>query len=171
MRHFPLLAPSPLALLLVPVVLPLAGCLEFKQQVARRLTGDAVAVETGPVWVSAPVNITIHPATRVRADGKQWALDARVRMVDDLGDCAKASGAWRFELHGVAGHGGLIQIWNEKVWTLDDHKMYFDAATRSYRFTLRLDKEPAVGAPMELLAVFTPDGGTQRMAAKMDLTH
>ncbi len=165
MRHLPVLAVLALAL-------PLAGCLEFKQQAAQALLPAPVAQ---PAWAPVPVAVAIHPATRVRAEGKKWVVDVRVRMVDGLGDYTKCSGMWRFELRaigsGAARHDDLIYLWMEKVRTLAEHQDKFDAATRAYRFTLDLDKELPPGVPMQLLVVFSPEGSTGRMAAEAALTH
>lgn len=166
MRHLPALA--------VPLLAVLPGCVQFKQDVAHTLAPLLPAAPVEPAWGPWPEGVSVHPATRVRAEGKRWIVDTRVRMVDGLGDYTKASGVWHFELHAVGSltqaRYDLIQSWNEKVQTFDQHKGHFDAVTRAYRFFLQLDEAPMQGRSLRLLAVFTPEGSARRMAAEFDVS-
>lgn len=158
----------------VLAILPLASCLEFKQDMDKLVSGLTPAAEAEPAWAPAPEKIEWHPAARVRADekSKAWVLDARIRLVDALGDYTKASGSWHFELHAVGGPAGggqeLLQRWDAEVLAFDAHKIHFDPATRAYRFTLTLDRKPPQGKTLRALVVFIPDGG-DRMAAETEL--
>ncbi len=124
-------------------------------------------------WTPAAESISIHPATRATVRGEQRVLDVRVRLIDALGDYTKASGQWRFELHAVEGRQTegnytLLGLWNDKVLSLPEHRMHFDAATRSYRFQLPVE-QALPSKPLRLLAVFTAEGNNYRIADELDI--
>lgn len=98
------------------------------------------------VWKIEPVRIRIYPSTRFVQDGHQHVLEARVELIDEMGDPLKSVGQFRLELfaRGKANSPGLGQrlyVWDVSALTLAEQRLYYDSITRAYLFRLKIDDE------------------------------
>lgn len=107
--------------------------------------GSAQTQPAAPeIWRPEPVTMRVFPSSRFVKEGEQVSLEARIELLDAMGDSIKWAGMFRFELYasGTASGPALGQrlySWNASVLSLDDQKQFYDPITRTYLFRLRLD--------------------------------
>jgi hypothetical protein len=129
-------------------------------------------------WPFVPVAMRVHPFTSIEYDQQDKAvvLEARVELLDRLGDTTKGVGDFRFELYDAARTAGasavdqnLLYSWEAPMTSLEDNRRYYDPITRTYYFKLRLDSPPPGGSPLRLVIQFTTPGG-KRLSAEAELS-
>ncbi|NBC10399.1 MAG: hypothetical protein GVY24_01515 [Planctomycetes bacterium] len=132
----------------------------------------------GVDWPFVPAAMRIHPFTSIEYDDKRQAhvLEARVEMLDRVGDITKAVGTLRFELYqlGERASAGssqtrLLYSWDAPLRTIEQNRTHFDPITRTYLFKLKLDRAPAPGSRLRVVAQLTdPDERHLTAQAKLD---
>ena len=135
--------------------------------------------QTGPQsWPFVPVAMRIHPFTSIERDDQTRAivLEARVELLDRVGDMTKGVGRFRFELMRTAGRASANPVEDERLYSwdvpmvaLDENAQHYDAITRTYAFKLKMDRLPAPGTPLRLIVQFDNAHG-RRLAAEAELT-
>lgn len=114
-------------------------------------------------WYPQPTTLRIYPGTRFVLRQGQPQLEARVELLDAMGDPIKHPGSFQFELYAVAEEassrlGPKLYQWNVAVRTQQEHRESYDGIIRGYAFRLRLDAGHAassvVARPAVLRAVF-----------------
>ena len=126
-------------------------------------------------WPFAPATMRIHPFTQFSIDtatGKP-ILDARIELLDPMGDVTKGIGTLRFELLATSDRASASQVsdrridmWDVSLITLDENHQHFDRITRTYGFKLKLDAIPDNNTRLRLQAQFTKPSG-RRLSADM----
>lgn len=143
----------------------LAGC-RFKgadgaERIAPGAAGD---------WPFRPVAMRVHPFTSLEVGPRSSVIEARVELIDLLGDVTKGVGTLRFELYSEppagsnAGEGRRLYTWNAPISTLDENRQHWDSITRTYRFVLKLAQRPPAERRLRLAVQFDPTAG-QRLTA------
>ena len=121
-----------------------------------------VQIDPSKAWLSKPVAIRFFPATRFTKVGGEPFLDARVELMDEMGDTLKASGEFRFELFAGRGRSGTpdadtrLYLWDVQVMTKDQQQMMWDPVLRAYQFKLRMDDFEPASRPTLLQVTFVP---------------
>ncbi|MHC4995232.1 MAG: hypothetical protein ACYTGQ_09290 [Planctomycetota bacterium] len=158
----------------------LPGCSDVGYK-GDRLTDGAGA---GATWPFGPRSIRLHPFTQIAPldpgpavsseKGEEaavaLAVEARVELLDQLGDVTKGVGSFRFELYDVGptasrrGEDLRLQLWEAPVLTLEQNKRQYDSITRTYAFRLPLDVAPPARRPLKLSVQFSDQSGLRLMA-------
>lgn len=120
-------------------------------------------------WQPMATSIRIYPATSLAVDNGAVFLEARIEVLDQMGDAMKASGRYHVELleAGQAGErtsGERLYAWTVDVLTLPQHETHYDSITRTYRFALKLDAPTPAERDLLVRAVLAPVHG-QRVEA------
>jgi hypothetical protein len=122
-------------------------------------------------WRPAPVSMRVYPSSRFVQEGALTVLEARIELLDEMGDTIKGSGRFHFELaesataetpgsgtpgSGVAGvPGQRLYAWDVPLTTLEEQRQYWDPITRTYQFRLKMNAAPPPNATV-LRALLTP---------------
>lgn len=161
-----------------------------------RPSNDVLSDQTP--WPFRPASIRLHPFTQisqtelgVASDSEQaksqaknpdqkagvmLMVDARVELLDQLGDVTKGVGSFRFELYDVgasAAHQGedlRLQKWEAPLLTLEQNERLYDSITRTYWFRLPLDEAPPANRPLKLAVQFT-DQAQHRLMSEIRLSY
>lgn len=160
-----------------------AGCndIRFKGSPATEKSDPPSAdqANTTPIaaWPFVPVSMRIHPFTAIEFDQSRdvAVLNARVELLDQVGDMTKGVGQFRFELY-QAGRGAgsdaqqrQLYAWQVPLQTIDQNRMHYDHITRTYAFELKMDQMPQAGTALRLVGQFTTPAG-RRLSAEASLT-
>jgi len=132
-----------MTMLLVGVMLFAAGCenLGFK--------GDQIHLDARQaVWPFAPVAMRVHPFSTFEPgdEPETLVLEARVELLDRVGDTTKGVGRFRFELYQIAaaasreGEDLRLMQWDGSIDTLELNRRHYDPITRTYVFKLKIDE-------------------------------
>ena len=130
--------------------------------------------EQATTWPFIPVQIRVHPFTaiEVNREDSTVTLEARVEMLDRLGDVSKGVGDFRFELYRMtrdvyetSADGELLYQWSAEMTTIDQNRQHWDSITRTYLFRLQLERLPRVDGRLLLVVHFTDPGG-RRLSAQ-----
>jgi len=95
-----------------------------------------------------PKSLRVYPSSRIfHRDGHDY-LEARVEVLDEMGDSTKASGRFRVDLSepgadGADSIGQRLYTWPIAMYTLRDQKRYYDSVLRGYLFRLEINRMPA----------------------------
>ncbi len=115
-------------------------------------------------WVAAPVRARVYPSTRfVREEGAA-VLEARIELLDEMGDSIKGVGNWHFELYaGDHRRDGMVAqrlyAWDVPMMLLDEQRLYYDRITRAYLFRLKMDNvAPSRRVTTFYATLVQPDG-------------
>lgn len=115
-------------------------------------------------WLLQPVHMRVYPSTKFIKDGDGSVLEARIELVDVMGDSVKGVGRFRLELlsrgqSGEIGIGKRLYSWDVSLTTLDDQIQYYDPITRAYYFRLVLNEDRSANRETSLHVMFvTADG-------------
>ncbi len=147
----------------------LAGCI-WK---GGERVGDLSNLDISSVWKIEPVRIRVYPSTRFIATDEQSILEARVELIDEMGDPIKATGLLRLELFarhmaGDPGIGRRLYVWDASILTLEEQRSYYDSITRTYLLRLKLDDEATARRDTILDVTFTSTEG-QRLETQSAL--
>ncbi len=157
------------ALILAGGFLSLAGC-AFKGDAARQASRER---EQGDHWRPVVAGIRVYPSSKFARIDQQLIVEARVELLDEMGDSAKSSGLVQFQLN-TTGHASgsseakQLYKWDIELQSLEDQKTYYDPITRAYLFRLKMDQQAAPQVPTTLQVIFTRTNG-QRLAAQATL--
>jgi hypothetical protein len=97
-------------------------------------------------------------------------LEARIELIDRLGDVTKGVGQLRFELYlapasaSQRGQDHRIAFWDVPLDSLNANAQHWDPITRTYLFRLSLDTPPPPSVPLRLQVQFTDPGGKRLTA-------
>lgn len=149
--------------------LPIAGC-TFKGDIARQ---KALAREDGDQWRPHVVDMRVYPSSKFARVDQQLIVEARVELLDQMGDSIKSSGVAQFQLNTTGYVSGSSESrslykWDITLDSLEDQRTYYDPITRAYLFRLKLDQHAAPQVPTSLQVVFTLPNG-QRLSAQATL--
>lgn len=149
--------------LLATLALGLPGC------AWKGADGIAPGVLT-PAWRLQPVTMRVYPSSRIVREANQTLLEARIELLDEVGDSIKGVGDWRFDLSdpGRATDGATPQrlyTWEVAMLSRDQNTQFYDPVTRTYHFRLKLDQGAPDDHPLRLDVTFMPPD-RQRMDAR-----
>ena len=116
------------------------GCVQAKGGVGASGEGEVALAEA---WAPRPEGLRIYPSTRFVREGDTPLLEARIELLDAMGDSIKASSRTRFELRAAGENPGveegrLLYSWDVAIASLEDQRDYYDPVTRAYLIRLRL---------------------------------
>jgi len=162
-------------LIVIPLgLLPACEAVQLKGGPAgTRPEAEASAAD----WPFIPVRMRVHPFTALRydAEAKTPVLEARVELLDRMGDPAKGVGEFRFELYRLPRRAApaledsrLLYRWQSPVTTLEQNHRHWDPITRSYVFRLKMRQVPEPGTRLLVRADFVA-AGDRRLQAEADL--
>lgn len=165
----------------VLVVVGLVGLWAGCDQV--RLKGGSGEPGTSPQidWPFVPVSMRIHPFTSIEYDAQHETvvLEARVELLDRLGDMTKGVGDFRFELYKASERATslpvqeeMLYVWHVTMRTLVENKQYYDPITRTYAFRLKMQQVPPPGTAVRLFGHFAdPAGRRLKTAANLTISQ
>ncbi len=122
-------------------------------------------------WRPVAVKMRVYPSTRFVSDSGKPVLEARIEMIDEMGDSVKTSGSWRVEL--LAGGEArtskdqrkLLYSWQVQASTLAQQQRHYDPVTRAYHFRLQMDQPSDPLQAVTVSVTFTPPIGTTLQAS------
>lgn len=138
------------------------------------------AVDAVPAhWKPTPLTMRVYPSTRFIREKGRPILEARVELLDEMGDPVKAAGTLVFEL--VSGDstrrrdvGQRLYKWDEEspgqplsLMTLADQEKFYDPITRAYLFRLTLQDLKPSRQTVTLEITLTQPDGTRLTARKV----
>lgn len=105
-------------------------------------------VAVGDVWMPEPVAVRVYPSTRFVREGDRLFLEARIELLDAMGDPVKWPGQARLELLAATSTrpirtGGRLYGWSVDLRTGEQQISHYDPVTRTYLFRLVVN-DPAV---------------------------
>lgn len=124
--------------------------------------GHSGLLDSGGYWRPQAVRIRVYPSTRFVNRNGLTILQARVELLDEMGDSIKSAGRFFFELF-ETGKERVAQknlySWEIPVLTLKQQRMYYEPIVRGYHFALQLHEEqpPKQNVVLRVL-VRTPQG-------------
>jgi hypothetical protein len=127
------------------------------------------------VWRAKPVRMRVYPSTRFVQEGDRSILEARLELMDEMGDSVKGAGRFRIELFAggwvdIPGVGQRLYDWEVETLKLADQRLYYDAITRAYLFRLRLDDNTtALRSALLHVMYASPDGARLEAHAVLPL--
>ena len=135
---------------------------------------DQAAAQRGKTWRPEPVKMRVYPSSRIVKENGQTILEARLELLDEMGDSAKGAGNFHLELQATDKSGSSppqqVDTWDVTVAGLDHQKRYYDSVTRAYFFRLKLDVPlPANRKPVVKASLSTPEG--KRVSAEASITY
>jgi len=138
---------------------------------ACRFKGADPVERTEPgEWPFRPVAMRIHPFTSLELGPRSSVIEARLELIDPVGDVTKGVGAMRFELYAEPptesrqGQGRRLYTWDASIAALEENQAHWDSITRTYHFTLKLPERPARQQRLRLHVQFDSTAG-RRMTA------
>lgn len=142
----------------------LVGCMDAKGAPSPSPVRPVLKDADGEpmMWQPYPAYIRIFPSTRFLRERDKNLLEARVEVLDGMGDAFKSSGRFRFELfafpEGQSQVGALLYAWTVRLETREHQLEHYDPITRGYRFQLKLDNLEASAKRTLLKVRFSPPG-------------
>lgn len=151
--------------MLLTLCIALSGC-AFKGDLAN----EARREQAGNSWRPSPVSVRVYPSSKFARVEDQLIIEARVELIDEMGDPTKSSGILLFQLKTtghVSGSSDSKQLykWDINLLTLEEHKQAYDPITQAYLFRLKLDQKSAPNVPTTLQVTFVRPQG-QRLDAQ-----
>lgn len=144
----------------------LAGC-AFKGEAPRSGTAD------GGAWRPEPTAVRVYPSTGFVTLGGDTLLEARIEVLDQMGDPAKASGVMRLELFAASASQAShlsgrrpphLYVWRVPIRTIEQQERFYDPITRTYLLRLRLDNPAHAREPVLLRVTFLAADGSHLRA-------
>lgn len=148
----------------------LTGCEPAQGTAMREMeTGADERLEAEGGWPFWPVEMRLHPLSRLVVGPGQRVLEARVEFTDEDDVTSRAYGQLRIDLHpeGQTGRTRPLSTWEIDLTDAERNRQHFDAVTRTYLLRLTLEDVELPDAP-ELRAYFLSADGA-RMEARMTL--
>ena len=133
-------------------------------------TQPAELTQTDPGWRPTAVRMRVFPSTRFVSDSGRPVLEARVEMIDEMGDSVKTSGSWRVELFSggdarpIREPRKLLYSWQIQATTLAQQQRHYDPVTRAYLFRLQMDQPTDPQQAVTVSVTFTQPGGVTLQA-------
>lgn len=152
-------------MLMLTLCMGAVGC-SFKGDLAN----DARREQAGSSWRPSPVEIRVYPSSKFARVEDQLIIEARVELIDEMGDPTKSSGLLLFQLKTtghVSGSAEARQLykWDIRLMSLEDHEVAYDPITQAYLFRLKLEQKNAPSVPTTLQVTFVRPQG-QRLDAQ-----
>jgi hypothetical protein len=157
----------------IVVVLVACGLIAGCDSVGFKGTSrESQTIEGATTWPFVPVAMRVHPFTSIARDPVTGShmLEARVELLDRLGDVTKGVGDFRFELYTAPekasqqGSERRVAYWDVPMTSLDANARHWDPITRTYVLKLRLEELPTPEQHLKLHAQFTDPGGKRLVA-------
>ena len=128
----------------------------------------------GKPWRPEPVKMRVYPSSRIVKENGQTILEARLELLDEMGDSAKGAGNFHLELVANDKTGASppqqVDTWDVTIAGLDHQKRYYDSVTRAYFFRLKLDVPlPANRQPVVKASLLTPEG--KKVSTESPITY
>lgn len=125
-----------------------------------RVSDNPADADGEPAWHPQAVAVRVYPTTRFALSEGQVVLEARIELVDAMGDPVKASGLFAVALEGsdpvgLTPQDRTLYRWQISVRTLDDQKRHYDPVTQTYLFNLKLREMAAPREAVVAKASFT----------------
>lgn len=152
---------------LLAALIALTGCISLSSDAGRSSAGKpgVSRSDTTPHhWVAQPVRSRVYPSTRFVREEDAAVLEARIELLDEMGDPIKGVGHWHFELFaGDHRRDGMVSqrlyAWDVPMMLLDEQRLYYDRITRAYLFRLKIDSlAPTRRTTTFYATLVTPDG-------------
>ena len=131
---------------------PLIACLlacgcNWKGEVATPPSGPGPEPDAEAVWQMIPKSLRVYPSSRIVLREDHNYIEARVEVLDEMGDSTKAVGRFRIYLSepgadGADSIGQRLYTWPIAMYTLCDQKRYYDSVLRGYLFRLQVERMP-----------------------------
>ena len=152
---------SSIAVVVFVLIAMLSGC-TFKTDIDDAQSKRLTISDT--TWRPQPVAARIYPSTRFLKKNNKPILEARIELLDEMGDSVKGGGWVSFELLediGPVGSGAGTQLytWDVDLTTLHSQKQYYDPVSRGYLLQLLLDEYKIAQKGAVLKVVFTTAEG------------
>jgi len=164
--------------LILALVLTAGGCNNGLPFRGNSATGGGASGTPMGDWPFTPFAMRIHPFTSLTTDeasGEQ-VLDARIELLDPVGDVTKGVGDLRFELYSQPptasreGERQRLQQWHATIAEISDNRRHYDAITRTYSFRLKVTAKLPRKVHLTLKAQFTDPTG-RRLHAEAPLSY
>lgn len=131
-------------LVIAAMILSTSACAQWKGGPFAR-HGPSTSADDDAPWEPSVARLRIYPPSGLVRDGQTTLLEARIELLDDMGDSLKASGHYHFDLaspsrSGVVGTGDRLYSWDIAVLTRKQQTQFYDPITRAYLFRLKLDQ-------------------------------
>jgi len=139
------------------ILLALLPACEFKG--AKRGSLGAPPV----YWRAEPVKMRVYPSSRLVREGNGAVLEARIELLDEMGDSTKGVGDYHFDLSSPEASSGAtpasrLYAWDVSVQTIEQQKQFYDSITRTYFFRLKLDSPVKPRSLVLRAALAGPEG-------------
>ncbi len=127
----------------------------------------------GSVWRPHPAAARVYPSTRFARFAEGTMLEARIELLDEMGDSIKGAGEFRLELFAPAvgraaeegrDPGRRLYTWETPLHTLAQQRQFYDPVTRTYQFRLRMDVPSHAGSEALLRVTFLAADGERLQA-------
>lgn len=154
-----------ISMLLLSLALLSTGC-AFKGDLAN----EATRRNAGSSWRPSPETIRVYPSSKFARVEEQLIIEARVELIDEMGDPTKSSGVVLFQLKTTGNASGRsepkqLYKWDIRLMTLEDHQLAYDPITQAYLFRLKCDQKNVPTVPTTLHVTFVRPQG-QRLDAQ-----
>ena len=118
------------------------------------------------VWQPQPVRMRVYPSSRfaVQPERQLVVLEARIELLDEMGDPIKGVGQYHFKLLGESGRGRTtrdrrLYTWDVPMFTLPAQQSRYDKITGTYLFRLKMHEASSPPRDTTLQVWFVPSGG------------
>ena len=147
----------------------LAGCATDEPVATTPPTPPRTATdlqEQGQPWWPSPAAVRVFPSTRFVRESGQTFLEARIELLDAMGDPTKWPGEARFELLAASGMrplqtGERLYHWRVPVVRAEAHRLHYDSVTRTYLFRLIVDNADVAQRATALRVEWSPLEGAR----------
>ncbi len=130
---------------------------------ATTLSADPASSQAG-VWQPVATTMRVYPASRFAAAGGKVVLEARIELLDEMGDSIKGAGRFHVSLmdkqrEGLSQVDRQLYTWDVSLLSLTDQQRYYDTVTRTYLFRLKMDEQVQPSHDTRLKVTFTSAHG------------
>ncbi|MFW5682000.1 MAG: hypothetical protein ACOC1G_03255 [Phycisphaeraceae bacterium] len=143
-------------------VVLLMGC-QTPDRAVRAVNGERhdAKVTAHEVWLPTPVAVRVYPSTRFVREGDRVLLEARIELLDAMGDPVKWPGRARLELLAATSTRpirttGRLFGWSVDLRSRKQQGSHYDPVTRTYFFRLMIDDATVTERPTVLRAEYSP---------------
>jgi hypothetical protein len=112
-------------------------------------------------WLPTPVAVRVYPSTRFVRERQRVLLEARVELLDAMGDPVKWPGQARLELLAATSTRpirttGRLYGWSVDLRSRKQQSRHYDPVTRTYFFRLMIDDAAVTERPTVLRVEYSP---------------
>ena len=118
-------------------------------------------------WPYWPLDMRVHPLTRLVRDPDTVLIEARIEFLDREGHTTKCFGKLRLDLREGPDGGSEISVneWNVRLDEIETNRLHFDEVTRTYLLKLEIEPEDLPEEPVLYVWYLSPDGGMMEDSA------